>query len=148
MAKVTLNPMFRNVSGSMGRIVHYSRYGMQYCRIHVIPSNPRTECQQAVRATFADAVRSWQQLGPDEKAAFNRKARHKNLTGYNLYISIFMKSNMPAAVKNPAVGSREVFSRFSHSIPQAFSSVASPLLVVSSAYTSFRHGIHSLSDGS
>ncbi|HPS57879.1 MAG TPA: hypothetical protein PK514_07210 [Spirochaetota bacterium] len=140
MAKLTLNPMFHNLRGSIGRIVHYNRYGMQYCRIHVIPSNPRTECQQAVRATFADAVRSWQQLSPDEKSVYNRKARYKPVKGYNLYISQFMKANMPAAVKKPDKGTQEVCSRFSHSTPEAFTSVATPLFIADSLYSPVTHG--------
>lgn len=137
MAKVTLNPMFQRLSGGIGRIVHYNRYGRQYCRIHVNPANPRTECQQAVRGTFADAVRSWQQLTHTEQSGYNRKARYKTMTGYNLYISLFMKANMPTAKRIPAAaGSQIVFSSCTDSIQPASSSVAVPFMPAVSSYSS------------
>lgn len=110
MSKVTLNPMFQNHSGRMGKIVHYSLFGKQYCRIHVIPKNPRTECQQAVRGTFADAVNSWRRLLPEEKAEYNKKARKKRMRGYNLYISKYMKGAVTAD-SAPAQGVQPVTSR-------------------------------------
>lgn len=94
MSKITLNPMFQSNSGRMGRIVHYNLFGKQYCRIHVIPKNPRTECQQSVRRTFADAVHSWRQLTKDEKNEYNRNALKKRIRGYNLYISRYMKGGV------------------------------------------------------
>jgi len=129
MAKVTLDPMFQKLSGHLGNIVHYNRFGRQYCRIHVIPANPRTESQQALRATFADAVRSWQNLSHDEQAAFNHKARYKTITGYNLYISLFMKANMPAAAATESAAvSNNVFPQSADGNPEAFSSVALPFM--------------------
>ena len=138
MARVTLNPMFHRLSGNMGRIVHYNRYGQQYCRVHVMPKNPRTECQQAVRATFADAVRSWQQLDSVEKARYNRKVRYKKMTGYNLYISTFMKANAPSTQKmQDSAGGQAVLRRYSNSNPEAFNSVALPLMPDYSSYSQF-----------
>ena len=149
MARVTLNPMFHRLSGNMGRIVHYNRYGQQYCRIHVIPANPRTECQQAVRATFAEAVHSWQQLDSVEKARYNRKARYKKYTGYNLYISTFMKANEPSAQKiQDSERSQVVLRRYSCSTLKASSSVAAPLLPACSPYSSSKHIAHSPGAGS
>lgn len=94
MAKVKLNPMFTSYTGHMGKIVHYTLFGRQYSRIHVIPKNPRTECQQAVRRTFSDAVSSWRSLTCDEKNEYNRRARKKRMRGYNLYISLYMKAEI------------------------------------------------------
>ena len=96
MAKTALNPMFTTYSGRMGKIVHYTIFGKQYCRMHVIPKNPRTECQQAVRRTFSDAVHSWRRLTKDEKNEYNRKALKKRMRGYNLYISKYMKGALAA----------------------------------------------------
>ena len=64
-------------------------------RIYVIPRNPDTEKQRAVRCTFGDAVRSWKALSSDEKDTWNRRVSgmKKIMSGYNLYISEFMKKN-------------------------------------------------------
>lgn len=96
MAKTTLNPMFTSYTGRMGRIVHYNLFGRQYCRMHVIPKNPRTECQQAVRRTFSEAVHSWRNLSSEEKNEYSRRAKKKRTRGYNLYISEYMKSAVTA----------------------------------------------------
>ena len=58
-----------------------------------IPSNPQTEPQQANRQTFADAISSWQGLTPTQKQVYNERAKYKNLSGYNLYISEYLLSN-------------------------------------------------------
>lgn len=95
MAKTTLNPMFTSYTGRMGRIVHYNLFGRQYCRMHVIPKNPRTECQQAVRRTFSEAVHSWRNLSSEEKNEYSRRARYRPFSGYNLYVGRYMKLHMP-----------------------------------------------------
>src|SRR5512145_598851 len=91
MAKIRLEFYLEEINGRIGNIVYYHCRGREYARVHVTPSNPRTQCQQAVRGLFALAVLSWQQLAPAEKAEFNRRARYKPMSGYNLYISQFMK---------------------------------------------------------
>lgn len=56
------------------------------------PSNPQTAAQQANRGTFSDAVAGWQSLTDAEKKGYNKRAQGKNLSGYNLYISEYMRS--------------------------------------------------------
>jgi len=97
MALATLHPMFMNTSGRMGRLVYYNRRGIQCVRRHVIPGNPDTAAQRAVRSSFADAVHAWQALADQEKAMWRQKARYRNVTGYNMFVSRYMKDNLPAA---------------------------------------------------
>ena len=94
MAILTLNPLINKISGRMGNVVFYKRRDKQCARIYVIPCNPDTEAQKAVRGTFAKAVESWQSLTQDEKFNYARKARHLQMSGYNYYISIYMKNNI------------------------------------------------------
>jgi len=127
MAKVKLNPMFASLDGKIGRIVHFSRYGRQYCRIHVVPANPRTDCQQAVRNIFAEAVRSWRELSPEAQGEYNRRARYMPLSGYNLYISRYMKANMAEAGKTAAFeGSHKGTSVYPSTIQEAYHTLTSP----------------------
>ncbi len=98
MALAELNPMFMNASGKIDRLVQYNRRGTQCIRRHVFPFNPNTPGQQAVRSSFRDAVHAWQVLPDTEKAEWNHKARYRNATGYNMFVSWYLKQNIPAAL--------------------------------------------------
>jgi hypothetical protein len=91
MAIAIPNSMFDSFSKRIGNIVLYQRYNTQCMRSYVVPKNPDTIIQRQNRKRFADAVKSWQRLSPDEKYNYTRKARNKGMSGYNLYISSFMK---------------------------------------------------------
>ncbi len=95
MARVELASYLKAVDGRIGNFVYYSAYGREYLRVYVKPENPDTVAQKTVRKTFGNAVRSWQSLSGEEKQKHNKKAYRLNLSGYNLYISLFMKDNLP-----------------------------------------------------
>jgi hypothetical protein len=99
MATATLNPVLTSISGRIGSVVFYSRYNKQCIRQYVIPRNPDTIAQRSNRQSFANAVKSWQALTEKEKNKYNRKASNLNMSGYNLYISDFMKDYIPAGRK-------------------------------------------------
>lgn len=56
------------------------------------PTNPQTAEQQAWRANFANAVAAWQNLTEEQKDVYNEKAKGKNYSGYNLFLSQFLLS--------------------------------------------------------
>lgn len=127
MAKVTLASYFTEMSGRLGNYVFYNSYDMEYVRSYVIPQNPDTDAQKAVRKTFGDAVRSWQSLTFEEHLKYNKKARRLQLSGYNLYISIYIKerfSHSDLKKENKALSI--AFRRHSDSTQIAGSSVPSP----------------------
>lgn len=95
MARIRLSSYLQSVSGRLGNIVYYNTNGKEYARVYTIPGNPDTEGQRAVRRTFGDAVKSWQMLPEDKKQNYNMKARRLPISGYNLYISLYMKENIP-----------------------------------------------------
>ena len=94
MAIIQLNPLLDAIRGTVGAIVLYRRYNRQYARRHVRPANPDTEGQRLIRSCFGDAVRSWQSLSPGEKDGWNRRGRKLSRSGYNLYISRFMREHI------------------------------------------------------
>jgi len=96
MATAQLNPVLTSISGSVGRLVFYSRFGKTIMRAWIIPPNPRTPAQQANRSRFRDAMLSWRQLPDEEKDSFNRKGKKLGMTGHNLYISRYMKGTAGA----------------------------------------------------
>jgi len=120
MASIELDPMFNAVSGRLGNIVLYNRYDQQYARIYSMPVNPGTDGQRLIRRTFGDAVRSWQELTQPEKDKYNKKARRLPMSGYNLYISGYMKENIMNA------GFYKAPIKLSHSTQRACASVATP----------------------
>ena len=90
MATATLNPMINKISGKIGSVVFYQRKNKQCIRTWVLPHNPDTAAQKRTRGKFATAVRSWQTMSGDERYIFTRKARGKNMSGYNLFISQYL----------------------------------------------------------
>jgi len=56
-------------------------------------TNPNTEDQQIQRSKFADAVASWQGLTNEQKANYNQRSNIGHKSGYNVYISEYMKSH-------------------------------------------------------
>jgi len=64
-----------------------------YREPYYITRNPRTVAQQAWRKVFGDAVRAWRDLTSEEKELYNKRAKRKNMSGYNLFISDYLKSH-------------------------------------------------------
>ncbi len=124
MAIIQLNPMIVAIRGAIGGIVLYNRYDRQCARRHVRPANPDTEAQRAVRRTFGDAVRSWQGLPAGEKDIWIRRARKLSMSGYNLYISRFMREKISG--DKVFAGSRNAFSVTSSSVQKNGPSVSTP----------------------
>jgi hypothetical protein len=123
MATATLNPFITSISGRIGSIVFYRRQGKTCIRSYVIPRNPDTAAQKAVRRSFADAVKSWQVLRCEEKYKFIRKAQKMQMSGYNLYISTFMKERFPEYKKPSSVSVNEIRVNF-HGYKLSFPSVS------------------------
>ncbi len=100
MATAKPNILINSISGRIGNVVFYLNRERQCVRTHVIPRNPDTEAQRAVRRSFGDAVHLWQAMSPDEKYSYNRKARYLNMSGYNLFISNYLKKIMQDEAKS------------------------------------------------
>jgi hypothetical protein len=94
MATAKPNILINSISGRIGNVVFYKRLGTQCARVHVIPRNPDTEARRAVRKSFGNAVRTWQSMSPDERYTYIRKTRYLNMSGYNLFISNYLKRIM------------------------------------------------------
>ena len=92
MAKFILNPMFKSISGRLGNVVFYTRRGVQCGRIYVVPRNPDTGHQRKNKNIFREAVQAWQDIPSPQKDRWNRLARNKTLSGYNLFLSCYIKA--------------------------------------------------------
>ena len=99
MATAVLNPFFISISGRIGGIVFYRRKNTQCIRTYVVPRNPDTISQRNARRSFADAVNSWQRLSVVERYKYSTSARGTNMSGYNLYISEYMRERVSNRLK-------------------------------------------------
>jgi hypothetical protein len=79
--------MIIEARGRFGGRVYYMKNGRACTRKHVVPANPRTRFQQHGRSRFARAVRGWRTLDDRQRDKWNARARHLNMSGYNLFIS-------------------------------------------------------------
>ena len=129
MAKAKLNPILTSMHGRIGNMVFYRRRNREYIRMHVIPRNPDTESQRIVRRTFADAVKSWQAMTKDERYKFNRKARNLCKSGYNVYISEYIKARI-SAMSKPDLKSGHSNELYSSGIQRTITSVSPPFITV------------------
>ena len=94
-----------------GRIVYgYNRYGVEndWCGIYQVrtryghrtavretfyrDNGSNTVPQQLRRSKFAGAVTAWQALTLEQKAVYTPMAYSKKMSGYNLFLSKFMKN--------------------------------------------------------
>jgi hypothetical protein len=57
------------------------------------PTNPQTSPQQAWRAVFAQGFSDWGGLTPTEKAEYNRRARSRKMSGFNLFMREYLLSH-------------------------------------------------------
>lgn len=58
-----------------------------------IPLNRKTIPQQANRLKFTNAVLGWQGLTDNQKEVYNKRAKYKKYSGYNLYLREYLLSH-------------------------------------------------------
>ncbi len=63
MAKVKMPLLSGEVTGKVGDIVFFRRYGTQLARMRTKPSNPKTDKQVAVRTNLAGLSKLWKGEG-------------------------------------------------------------------------------------
>ncbi|HOP64805.1 MAG TPA: hypothetical protein PK906_15620 [Spirochaetota bacterium] len=122
MAKVTFRFPVKSVHGRVGNVIYYSVNGHNYARSYSIPENPRTEAQQANRASFAEAVKEWQALPETVKTFYNRMAAGKPLSGYNIFISMKMKNISPLLLSSQMGEECRIPSSYTQAINSVFPS--------------------------
>lgn len=83
MARVIFSPLISSLSGKVADAVFATWKGIPYVRERVIPENPQTAAQTAVRNSLAEAVAIWQQLGNNRQAGYEAGAQGMGISGYN-----------------------------------------------------------------
>lgn len=96
MAKTT-GPLFSLDSrGTVGSTLTYSYWrGVNYVRARVVPHNPNSSLQQAIRGIISQASKAWRDeetdaetttIDSDYKEAYDEVAAGQPLSGFNLFI--------------------------------------------------------------
>lgn len=57
------------------------------------PTDPKTEAQLAHRQIFINGTTAWQTLTPTQKEEYNKKAKHENYYGYNIFMREYLLSH-------------------------------------------------------
>jgi len=83
VARVTYSPLIADIRGKTADAVFSSWKGRAYVRMHVIPANPQTAAQTAVRNALAEAVVIWQGMGSQLVTGYGVGADVLNISGYN-----------------------------------------------------------------
>lgn len=102
MAKAKLHPFLKTMHGGFDGLVLYRRYGKTYIKIRTIPFNPRTEPQVKCRGNFGGGVKAWQVLPDGEKNIYRARAKRKKRSGYNLFMSEYLRGIAPGSPVSPS----------------------------------------------
>jgi hypothetical protein len=96
MAKVTAPFLSLDASGTVAKTLTASKWkGVNYMRQRVIPQNPKTFKQSAIRALISDATKAWAAgatvgsvvINATYKAAFDAAVVGQARSGFNLFVS-------------------------------------------------------------
>jgi hypothetical protein len=92
MAKVSGPLLSMDASGTVANAFTFSKWkGRNYVRQRVIPSNPQTAAQTAVRSMFAGLVMAYQANTPEIKSAFEARAKATNVSAFNAFVGFNQK---------------------------------------------------------
>lgn len=85
--------------------------GINYIRSRVVPHNPRTDKQMAVREVLTDGVSRWRfgAISEADKTLWNQYAKGLSESGFNRYIRAYVQANYvngqkidPPVIPNPS----------------------------------------------
>jgi len=83
--------MSQSASGTIAKNITFSkRASGQQVRFQKKQKDKITTARTEQRAKFNNAISAWNLLTPTQKTNWNTQAKGQNLTGYNLYISIYI----------------------------------------------------------
>jgi|GEM_PF-3181754 len=97
MVKVKSPLLSQTASGTIAGVLTFSnRKSGQQVRTQKKQKDVITVARTEQRAKYLEAVSAWHLLTPTEKSNWTRNAVGQNMTGYNLFISIFLGEYTPA----------------------------------------------------
>ena len=85
---------FRRRGGRLGKgLIIQDWKGITYVRTKPWPRYSNSQRQKHVRSVFADAVHRWQTTYPFVRQLWRYAAKGKGMSGYELFIKIWVENN-------------------------------------------------------
>lgn len=91
MAKITLSPLIVDVRSKVADMVFSKWKGVNYVRSRVIPSNPQSDGQTAVRDALSQLVAIWKIISAKVQSNNNVYAEGTDKSGFNVFIGANVK---------------------------------------------------------
>lgn len=89
MVKLGGPAMSLDASGTIGGILTFSKWkGRPYVRTRVIPANPKSDAQQAVRACMKFLAQNWAGLSAPNKLTWDAIADANKYSGFNAFSGV------------------------------------------------------------
>ncbi len=85
MATVIWSALLSDARGKIGDVVFSGWKGRAYVRRRVIPANPNSAAQQAIRTAMTLCVASWQSFSVNEKASWTDYAASRAISTFNSF---------------------------------------------------------------
>lgn len=91
MVKVYGPLMGLDASGTIAKALVFSKWkGRNYVRKHVVPANPQTVLQVAIREMMKFLAQRWSSTTAPEKASWTTAAKAETISNFNAYVSANM----------------------------------------------------------
>ncbi len=84
--KIRFSPLLAGASGKAADAVAATWKGRAYIRKHVIPANPQSAAQTAVRESLARCVTLWRSLSAVVKTWLDTYGTGYSMSGYNVFV--------------------------------------------------------------
>ncbi len=102
MAK-TEAPFFSpDTRGTFGKTLTASYWrGVHYFRLRVVPHNPKSAAQTAIRTVMADGVSKWKNgvISTSDKALWNSYAAGLRESGFNRFLRFYLSDNYDSSTQ-------------------------------------------------
>lgn len=109
MVRVTGPFLSLDARGSLAKTMVGSYWkGVNYIRVRVVPKNPKSDPQVAVRTVLSDGVSKWKNgvISDGEKSLWETYATGLGMSGFNRFMKFYVPANYDSAtqeVKTPQV---------------------------------------------
>jgi len=120
-------------SGQAGKAGVFAKWkGRQYRRKYVIPANPKTTMQMAVRGYFTNAIATWHTYHSIQRLVFSYLATGLVMSGFNLLVSRWQKAATQALTLpiDPSEGIKQIASASVQKDDETVPSTANPAALV------------------
>lgn len=100
MVRVTGPFLSLDARGTLADVMTASFWrGINYIRQRIVPHNPKTSKQTAIRGALTDGVSKWRfgTITAAQKTMWNSYAKGKEYSGFNRFMSKYLQANYDAA---------------------------------------------------